>query len=161
MPLLNVFDISGSAMAAQTVRLNTTASNIANAQSVAENPQDTYRARHPVFAQQLASQMQSGDFLQGAQQAFTGDQQAFSGEAWGAGESGVRIDGIVESEAPLQMRYEPEHPHANDEGYVAYPNVSVVEEMADMISASRSFQLNVEVLNTAKTLAERVLSLGQ
>jgi len=154
MPLLNVFDISGSAMAAQTVRLNTTASNIANAQSVAENPQDTYRARHPVFAQQLASQMQSGDFQQGAQ-------QAFSGESWGAGESGVQIQGIVESEAPLQMRYEPEHPHANDEGYVAYPNVSVVEEMANMISASRSFQLNVEVLNTAKTLAERVLSLGQ
>ncbi len=154
MPLLNVFDISGSAMAAQTVRLNTTASNIANAQSVAENPEDTYRARHPVFAQQLASQMQSGDLQQGAQ-------QTFSGESWGAGESGVQIQGIVESEAPLQMRYEPEHPHANDEGYVAYPNVSVVEEMADMISASRSFQLNVEVLNTAKTLAERVLSLGQ
>ena len=154
MPLLNVFDISGSAMAAQTVRLNTTASNIANAQSVAENPENTYRARHPVFAQQLASQMQSGDLQPGAQ-------QAFSVESWGAGESGVQVLGIVESEAPLQMRYEPEHPHANDEGYVAYPNVSVVEEMADMISASRSFQLNVEVLNTAKTLAERVLSLGQ
>ena len=154
MPLLNVFDISGSAMAAQTVRLNTTASNIANAQSVAENPEDTYRARHPVFAAQLASQMQS-DQLQG------GSQQAFTGDAWGTQNSGVQIQGIVESEAPLQMRYEPEHPHANEDGYVAYPNVSVVEEMANMISASRSFQLNVEVLNTAKTLAERVLSLGQ
>lgn len=154
MPLLNVFDISGSAMAAQTVRLNTTASNIANAQSVAENPEDTYRARHPVFATQLASQMQAGQFQGGSQQAFTGD-------AWGTPNSGVQIQGIVESEAPLQMRYEPEHPHANEDGYVAYPNVSVVEEMANMISASRSFQLNVEVLNTAKTLAERVLSLGQ
>ena len=161
MPLLNVFDISGSAMAAQTVRLNTTASNIANAQSVAENPEDTYRARHPVFAAQLASQMQSNQLQGDSQQAFTGDQQAFTGDAWGTQNSGVQIQGIVESEAPLQMRYEPEHPHANEDGYVAYPNVSVVEEMANMISASRSFQLNVEVLNTAKTLAERVLSLGQ
>ena len=68
---------------------------------------------------------------------------------------------IVESEAPLNWRYELHHPYANDEGYVAYPNVSVVEEMSNMISASRSFQLNVEIMNTARTLAERVLNLGQ
>ena len=73
----------------------------------------------------------------------------------------VRVPSIVESDKPLNLRYEPDHPYANDEGYVTYPNVSVVEEMANMISASRSFQLNVEVLNTAKSLAERVLSLGQ
>ncbi|MEZ5558422.1 MAG: flagellar basal body rod protein FlgC [Pseudomonadales bacterium] len=146
MALLNVFDVAGSAMAAQSVRLNTTASNIANAQSVAANPDETYRARHPVFAQQLATQQQ----LMGQ-----------SGAAAQNGGAGVQVLGIVESQAPLEMRYEPDHPYANEDGYVAYPNVSVVEEMANMISASRSFQLNVEVLNTAKTLAERVLNLGQ
>jgi flagellar basal-body rod protein FlgC len=143
MALLNIFDVSGSAMAAQSVRLNTTASNIANAESVAADPSQTYRARHPVFAQQLARQ------LNGA-----GQQQA---EATG----GVQVLGIVESDAALAYRYEPDHPYANEEGFVAYPNVSVVEEMANMISASRSFELNVEVMNTARTLAERVLSMGQ
>lgn len=144
MPLLNVFDVSGSAMSAQSVRLNTTSSNIANAESVAADPAHTYRARHPVFAQQLARQ------LNGA-----GD-----GPAEEAG-GGVRVVDIVESDAPLDYRYEPDHPYADDEGYVAYPNVSVVEEMADMISASRSFELNVEVMNTARSLAERVLSMGR
>jgi len=137
MALLNVFDVSGSAMAAQTVRLNTTASNIANAQSVAENPEDTYRARHPVFAQHMAT--------------FQSDQES----------AGVQILGIVESDAAMARRYQPDHPFADDSGFVTYPNVSVVEEMANMISASRSFQLNVEVMNTARTLAERVLTLGQ
>ena len=69
--------------------------------------------------------------------------------------------GIIESEAELEARYEPDHPQANEQGYVYYPNVNVVEQMADMISASRSFQINVEVMNAAKTMAERVLSLGQ
>lgn len=142
MSLLNVFDVSGSALAAQSVRLNTTASNIANAESVAENPEQTYRARHPVFAQALDRQLGPA-----------GQQAAAS--------SGVQILGIVESDAPLDYRYEPDHPFANEEGFVAYPNVSVVEEMANMISASRSFELNVEVMNTARTLAERVLSMGQ
>ena len=129
-------------MAAQSVRLNTTASNLANAQSVAKNPADTYRARHPLFAEQLARQADSID-----------------GSAAESG--GVAVLDIVESQAPLDFRYEPHHPYANEEGFVAYPNVSPVEEMANMISASRSFQLNVEVMNTAKTLAERVLNLGQ
>lgn len=140
MALLNVFDVSGSAMAAQTVRLNTTASNIANAQSVSENPNDTYRARHPVFAQHMS---------------------AFQSDAESGQSSGVQILGIVESDAALTRRYEPDHPFADESGFVSYPNVSVVEEMANMISASRSFQLNVEIMNTARTLAERVLNLGQ
>lgn len=139
MALLSVFDVSGSAMAAQTVRLNTTASNIANAQSVAENPEETYRARHPVFAQHMS--------------AFRSDEPDAA--------AGVQILGIVESDAALTSRYQPDHPYADESGFVTYPNVSVVEEMADMISASRSFQLNVEVMNTARTLAERVLTLGQ
>lgn len=126
-------------MAAQRVRLNTTASNLANADSVAENPADTYRARHPVFAAAYNAAL---------------TQQ-------GGANTPVQVQGIVESNAPLQERFEPEHPYANDEGYVSYPNVSAVSEMSNMISASRAFQLNVEVMNTAKSLSERLLSLGQ
>ena len=144
MGLLNVFDVSGSGMAAQTLRLNTTASNIANAQSVAENPEDTYRARYPVFQTALSTQM--------GQVGADPNQSA---------NAGVQVPGIIESQRDLVVRFEPDHPYANEEGYVTYPNVSVVEEMANMISASRSFQINVEVMNTAKSLAERVLTLGQ
>ena len=139
MALLNIFDISGSGMAAQNVRLNAIASNIANAESVAENPEDTYRARYPVFQATLQDAMQG---TEGAKQ-------------------GVHVPAVVESDAPYQVRFEPDHPYANDEGYVTYPNVSVAQEMANMISASRSFQVNVEVLSTTKTLAERLLTLGQ
>lgn len=139
MPLLNVFDVSGSAMSAQTVRLNTTASNLANAQSVASSVDETYRARHPVFAAQLDDAM---------------DQHR-------ASSAGVDVLGIVESDKPLDMRFEPEHPMADDNGYVAYPNVNVVEEMANMISASRSFELNVDMMTSAKSLTERLLRLGQ
>lgn len=138
MSLLNVFDVSGSGMSAQTLRLNTISSNIANAQSVAADPADTYRARYPVFQARLDD-------------AMSGNTAA----------NGVQVPGVVESQKPFTLRYEPDHPYANDEGYVTYPNVSVVEEMANMISSSRSFQINVEVLNTAKSLAERVLTLGQ
>ena len=143
MSILNVFDVSGSGMAAQSLRLNTTASNIANAESVAADPADTYRARYPLFQARLDS--------------------AIDGQGNGnqMNSTAVTVPAIIESDKPLNLRYEPDHPYANDQGYVTYPNVSVVEEMANMISASRSFQLNVEVLNTAKSLAERVLSLGQ
>lgn len=137
MALFDVFDVSGSGMAAQTLRLNTTASNVANAQSVAENPEDTYRARYPVFQAVLQEQHQDSP------------------------NQAVQVPGIVESSAPFDVRYEPDHPYADERGYVSYPNVNVVEEMANMISASRSFQINVEVMNTTKTLAERLLTLGQ
>jgi flagellar basal-body rod protein FlgC len=147
MSLLSIFDVAGSAMSAQTVRLNTTASNIANADSVSSNFDETYRARHPVFAARLAASIGDGSGLE------TNDEEA--------GAAGVNVLGIVESEAPLKMRYEPEHPLADDNGYVAYPNVNVVQEMTDMISATRAFQLNVEVMNSARTLAERLLTLGQ
>ena len=140
MSLLDVFDIAGSAMAAQNVRLNTTASNLANAESVSSNMADTYRARHPVFASRL--------------------EQAFSLSGSTAAQ-GVQVLGIVASTAPLNLKYEPHHPLADDTGYVAYPNVNVVEEMADMMSATRSFQLNVEILNSVKSLAERLLTMGQ
>lgn len=143
MSLNNVFGIAGSAMNAQTVRLNTTASNLANAESVSSNLDETYRARKPVFslkAADLEAPFAQNDVVQA---------------------QGVEVLGIVESEAPLRQEYNPNHPMADEEGYVYYPNVNVVEEMADMISASRSFQINAEIMNTAKQMVQRTLSLGQ
>ena len=143
MSINAIFDLAGSAMSAQSIRLNTVASNLANAQTASSSIGQTYRARHPVFAPLYQEQL-------GAGAGSEGDAQA-----------GVQVLGIVESDAPLQPRYEPHHPLADDQGYVYYPNVNVVEEMADMISASRSFQINVQVVEAAKTLAQRVLALGQ
>lgn len=145
MSINAIFDVAATAMSAQSVRLNTVASNLANAQTASSSIDRTYRARHPVFApiQQalLDPQFAQGPYEQAA--------------------AGVRVLGIVESDAPLEPRYEPGHPLADAQGYVYYPNVNVVEEMADMISASRSFQINVQVVEAAKTLAQRVLALGQ
>jgi flagellar basal-body rod protein FlgC len=140
MSLSSVFNIAGSGMSAQSTRLNTISSNIANAETVSSSVDQTYRARHPVFA--------------GApnESLFADRDQA------GAG---VQVLGVVEDQSELQARYEPNHPAANEEGYVYYPNVNVVEEMADMISASRSFQTNAELMNTAKTMLQKVLTLGQ
>ena len=148
MSLASVFDIAGSGMTAQSMRLNTTASNLANAQSASSSIDETYRARKPVFA--------------AAHNQAMGFQSAFGkGALENDSEKGVSVLGIVESDAELQRRYEPNHPLADDEGYVFYPNVNVVEEMTDMISASRSFQVNVEVMNSAKQMVQRVLTLGQ
>ncbi|MBW7469584.1 flagellar basal body rod protein FlgC [Marinobacter sp. F4218] len=148
MSLGSIFDIAGSGMTAQSLRLNTTASNIANAETASSSTETTYRARKPVFAaiqQSLLNPVSQG-------LAFTSEQ--------GAG-AGVRVEGIVESQADLQMRYQPEHPAANEDGYVFYPNVNVVEEMADMMSSSRSYQMNVDIMNTAKSMMQRILTLGQ
>ncbi|WP_369602234.1 flagellar basal body rod protein FlgC [Hahella sp. SMD15-11] len=145
MALHSIFNIAGSAMSAQSVRLNTTASNLANAESVSSSIDQTYRARKPVFA---AVQEEAN--------------RAFSDlDVNNQSRRGVKVLGIVESQAPLERRYEPDHPMADEEGYVYYPNVNVVEEMADMMSASRSFQLNADVMNTAKTMMQRLLTLGQ
>jgi flagellar basal-body rod protein FlgC len=138
MSMFKVFDVAGSAMSAQSLRLNVTASNMANANSVSSSEGTTYRARQPVFAAML-------DQASGGQQANVG----------------VQVKGIVESQAPLQQQYNPSHPMANEEGYIFLPNVNVVEEMANMISASRSYQSNVEVINTAKQLMMRTLTMGQ
>ena len=133
MSLFNVFNISGSGMSAQSVRLNLTASNLANAESVAGRPEDAYKARHPVFQSVLDD----------------------------ASSASVRTAGIVESGAETEARYEPGHPMADENGYVYASNVNSVEEMANMISASRSFQQNVEVMNTSKELLLRTLRLGE
>jgi flagellar basal-body rod protein FlgC len=147
MSLASVFNIAGTGMSAQTTRLNTVASNIANAESVSSSIDQTYRARHPVFATVFQQSQSSGGGSLFAEQDEAG--------------SGVQVLGIVEDQSNLDMRYEPNHPAANEDGYVFYPNVNVVEEMADMISASRAFQTNAEMMNTAKTMLQKVLTLGQ
>ncbi|WP_426153781.1 flagellar basal body rod protein FlgC [Pseudomonas sp. DC3000-4b1] len=147
MSLSSVFNIAGTGMSAQTTRLNSTASNIANAETVSSSIDQTYRARHPVFATVLADQA-------GASGGSLFEDQGVAGQ-------GVQVTGIVEDQSNLEARYEPNNPAANQDGYVYYPNVNVVEEMADMISASRSFQVNAEIMNTAKTMMQKVLTLGQ
>ncbi|WP_115719250.1 flagellar basal body rod protein FlgC [Gallaecimonas mangrovi] len=137
MSLYRIFDIAGSAMSAQSVRLNTTASNLANADSVSSSVDKTYRSRQPVFAAAL----------QDAQS----DQQGV----------GVKVLGIVESKKPLVKEYNPDHPMADKDGFIYKPNVNVVEEMTNMISASRSYQTDVQVADTAKQMLMRTLQLGQ
>lgn len=135
MSLFGIFDAAGSAMSAQTVRLNTVASNLANADVVAPDAQSAYRARMPVFASVLSEQEGAAD--------------------------GVRVDRLVLSEAEPQREYAPEHPQADADGYVWHSNVNVVEEMANMTSASRSYQSSVEVVSTVKRLMLATLRMGQ
>ena len=144
MSLFKVFDIAGSGMSAQSLRLNVTASNIANADSASSSINQTYRAREPVFAAVLNSQT-GGGFDTG-----TNGQTA-----------GVRVLGVVQSNAPLRKEYQPNNPLADKQGYVHLPNVNLVEEMANMISASRSYQSDVEVVNASKQMLLRTLALGQ
>lgn len=137
MSFFRIFDTAGSAMSAQSVRLNTTASNLANADSVASSPEGAYRAKEPVFA---------------AIQRGVGRQ---------AESSGVRVVGISESAQPIGSRFEPGNPLANDDGYVFTPNVNPVDELVNMISASRAYQNDVEVMNSAKQLMLKTLELGK
>ncbi|MBU2887259.1 flagellar basal body rod protein FlgC [Gilvimarinus agarilyticus] len=148
MGLNTIFDVAGSGMNAQSLRLNTTASNLANAQSASSSAGDVYRSRQPVFAAVAKDTLGTNRL------------EAIGGADRDAS-AGVTVLGVVESDAPYEQRYEPNHPLADEEGYVYYPNVNVVEEMTNMISASRSFQVNVEVMNAAKQMAQRVLTLGQ
>jgi len=148
MSLTNVFNIAGTGMNAQSVRLNTTASNIANAETVSSSIDETYKARKPWF-RVLDKQW---DNVKGLSQKL--DIRSQIGD-------GVEVKGIIESDAPLKKRYQPHHPMADEEGYVMYPNVNVVEEMTDMMSSSRSYQMNVEMMKTAKQMLQRTLTLGQ
>lgn len=138
MSLFNVMDIASTGMSAQSVRLNTTASNVANANSVSSSYDQTYKARHPVFAAEMQRASQ--------------DQNAGTG---------VQVLGIVESQSPLQIEYSPGHPMADENGYIYKPNVNIVEEMADMMSASKAYETNVQVADTTKRLFRTVLRLGQ
>lgn len=137
-----IFDIAGSGMSAQSVRLNTVASNLANADSVSGDPSTVYRAKHPVFKAVLGDGLGAGGGVDAATAT-------------------VEVTGIAENPAAPQSRYDPGNPLADAQGYVYAPAVNVVEEMTDMISASRSYQNNVEVLNTARDLMLDTLKLGQ
>ena len=138
MALSDVFNIAGSSMSAQSVRLNTVASNLANADVVSGNKNDVYQARQPVFSAVM-------NVLNGNDQAAVP----------------VRVSAIVESNAPAREEYQPHHPMANDEGYIYKSNVNSIEEMANMMAASRSYQNNVEVFNTSKQLLLKTLSMGR
>ena len=140
MSSFKIFDIAGSGLSAQSVRLNTVASNLANADSVSGDPNSVYKARHPVF-----------QAVHAAIGAHAPAQQ--SGAA-------VRVTGIVESQAPPTVRNDPGNPLADAQGNVYAPNVNVIEEMTDMISASRAYQNDVEVMSTAKDLMLATLKLG-
>lgn len=137
MAMLKVFDVAGSGMSAQTTRLNTVASNLANVNSLAGDPQQVYRARMPVFQSVL-------DRLTGSE-----------------ADVGVRVSDVVEKNAVPDALYDPSNPLANGEGYVFRSTVDPVEEMANMMSASQSFQSNVEVLNTVKQLLLATLRIGE
>jgi flagellar basal-body rod protein FlgC len=137
MGLFRIFDVAGSGMSAQTVRLNTVASNMANAEVVSGTPDGAYHARQPVFS-------------------------AVLNEVGGRhGAVPVQVTAVVESQAPIHKEYSPDNPLADEQGYVYMSNVNVVEEMANMISASRTYQSNVEVANTSKQLLLDTLKLGQ
>jgi flagellar basal-body rod protein FlgC len=137
MGLYNIFNISGSSMSAQSVRLNTVASNLANADTVSGNENDVYRSRQPVFAAVM-------DELNNNQASVP-----------------VRVAGVVESQAPASPEYQPDHPMANAQGYVFKSNVNTIEEMTNMMAASRSYQNNVEVFNTSKQLLLKTLNMGR
>jgi flagellar basal-body rod protein FlgC len=137
MSLFHIFNIAGSGMSAQTTRLNTVSSNMANANNVSGNKDDIYRAKNPVFASVM---------------------QEARGES---ALSSVRVVNIQESMQEATRRYEPNNPMANEQGYIYQSNVNTMEEMANMISASRSYQNNVEIMNTAKQLMLATLKLGQ
>ena len=139
MSLFKIFDVAGSGMAAQSLRLNTVASNLANADSVASSPDAAYRAKEPLFAT-----VQRGLAAKGEE-----------------GTQGVQVLGVTESQAAVESRYEPGNPLADGNGYVYASNVNPVDELVNMISASRSYQNNVEVMNSAKQLMLKTLTLGQ
>ncbi len=134
MSLFNIFNVAGSAMNAQSQRLNTVASNLANADSATSSTGEAYRAKQVVFAATPVGEN---------------------------GATGVNVAAVVEDPSPMRQMYDPKNPLADDKGYVTMPNVNVVEEMVNMISASRSYQSNVEMMNTTKTLLLKTLNIGQ
>ena len=134
MPLLNVFDISASALTAQSQRLNAVASNLANADSAVSADGSAYRAKQVVFT---ATPLSKG--MQGM---------------------GVRVTSMIDDPSPARLVYDPRHPLADATGYVTMPNVNVVEEMTNMLSAARAYQMNMDIMNTTKNLLIKTLALG-
>lgn len=134
MSLFNIFNVAGSAMSAQAQRLNVVSSNLANADSVTSSNGQPYKAKQVVFSAVPVA---------------------------GTASTGVKVSEVVEDASPAKLMYDPKHPLADEKGYVAMPNVNVVEEMVNMISASRSYQTNVETMNAAKSMLMKTLTLGQ
>lgn len=134
MSLFDILNISASAMTAQSQRLNVVASNLANADSTSGPDGKPYRAKQVVFSSTPLNAQ---------------------------GSAGVKVASVVEDASPMKMVYDPKHPMADAKGYVTLPNVNVVEEMVNMISSSRSYQNNVDVMNTSKTLLLKTLTIGQ
>jgi flagellar basal-body rod protein FlgC len=172
MSSFNVFDIAGSGMSAESVRLNTVASNLANADSVSGDPSQVYQAKHPVFqsVQALGAAALGAATLRAATLSMAAPGSGSLGAAALAATSNhlaeqasasVKVSGIAANTAAPEARYDPSNPLANSDGYVYSSNVNVVEEMTDMISASRSYQNNVEVMNTARNMMLDTLKLGQ
>ncbi|HFZ8994037.1 TPA: flagellar basal body rod protein FlgC [Citrobacter freundii] len=141
MSFADIYQISGSAMTAQTVRLNTVASNLANAESPAGSEAAAYKARSPVFAA-----VYNNSLIGNGNHDIDG--------------ASVQVQDVVQSGGTVR-RYEPHHPLADRDGYVYYPDVNVVEQMADMMSASRDFETNVDVLNNVKSMQQSLLKLGE
>ena len=137
MSTFKIFDIAGSGMNAQNLRMNIVASNLANVDAVSSSIEDTYRARQPVFEAVLDRASQRNPA------------------------AGVRMAGVVESQAPLVREYAPHHAKADADGYIYRPNVNVVEEMANMISASRAYQNNVEVVNAMRRMMTATINIGK
>lgn len=137
MSIFKIFDTAASGLSAQSMRLNLVSSNMANVDAVSSSIEETYRSRQPVFRAVLNQ--------------FNPDEPAVA----------VRVAGVVESQAPLRREYQPNHPLADEDGYIFRPNVNIVEEMANMISASRSYQSNVEVVNSAKQMLSATLRMGE
>jgi flagellar basal-body rod protein FlgC len=134
MSLFNIFNIAGSGMTAQAQRLNVVASNLANAESTTGPDGQPYHAKQVLFST-----------------------ESFSGQTG----QGVKVQAVVEDTSPMKAVYDPKHPMANEQGYVMMPNVNPVDEMVNMISASRSYQNNVDVMNTSKSLLLKTLTIGQ
>ena len=140
MSMFQIFNVSGSAVSAQSQRLNVVASNLANADTVAGPDGQAYKARQVTFQTELMGK---------------------TGQVTDGGAAGVKVSNISEDQTPGRRVHDPKHPQADTDGYVTYSNVNTVEEMVNMISASRSYQNNIEVMNTTKTLLLKTLQMGQ
>lgn len=140
MSLFNIFDIASSGLSAQNTRLNTVASNLANAESISSTPEGAYKSKQPIFATMYEGQLNNVN---------------------NSASAGLRTLGIAESSAENVAQYQPGNPMANEDGYIYLSNVSVIEEMTNMMSAKSSYQSNIEVLNTSKELLLQTLRLGR
>ena len=139
MSLFDVMNIAASSLTAQTAKINTVAQNLANAETVASSPEETYTAQTPLFRAVLEGQIDPND----------------------ASQMGVMVEGLVEVGGPANQEFNPDHPLADDDGYIYKPDINPATEMADLMQASRSFQNSIEAINTAKQLALRTLTLGK